>query len=287
MKKEVTLGIICTLLVAAWAPAATVYNVPLDFPTIQAALDAAVDGDEVTVDDGTYIGTGNTNLVLRSAVYVHSTSGVATNCIIDGGHTARAFKFYTGQATKMDPNSATDATRNFVVDGFTIQNCRAPDTDPNISTGEQGYGGGIIIDAGYPVIQNCIFIRNTAAGGNGGGIYVRSSASSANTRPRIISCVFGQNGADYGGGIASYAPSDIINCLIVGNSASSDGTGMYMESGASNVALCTLAYNGGNGLATASSQTFANCIIWDYVNGTVAASYCLVYDSTVRGTNIL
>ncbi len=34
--------------------AAAIINVPADFPTIQAAIDAAVDGDEIVAATGTY-----------------------------------------------------------------------------------------------------------------------------------------------------------------------------------------------------------------------------------------
>jgi len=47
---------------AVSVPAATIYvdaNGTGDYPTIQAAIDAAFDGDEVVIVPGTYTGEGN------------------------------------------------------------------------------------------------------------------------------------------------------------------------------------------------------------------------------------
>jgi hypothetical protein len=288
MKKEVTLGIICTLLVCALSPAATL-TVPGDYTTIQAALDAAAPLDIIEVDDGTYTGDGNKNLVLRNAVTVRSASGRPENCIIDCEGNGRGFRFYAGQDLT-EPNTPANATQNFVVSGFTIRNGYAPDedNDPNI-TRSAGNGGGIVIDAGYPVISNCI-IRDCYTVGNGGGIFSNGTGGSGARIPLIRSCVIYNNLADNGGGIGTDGPSRILNCLIIGNSALTNGGAMFLQAGPSLIDLCTVAenYGSGSGIRLTASQTFTNCILWELISGSnVTPVNCFLFDSTIRGTNCL
>ena len=80
--------------------------------TIQAGIDVAVNGDDVSVADAVYSGTGNKYIqFFGKAINVHSKNGPA-NCIVDiANGTDPAFHF------------SANETATSVLDGFTIINC--------------------------------------------------------------------------------------------------------------------------------------------------------------------
>lgn len=86
------------------ARATATLNVPADFPTLQAAINAASDGDTVLVAPGTY--TENIDF-LGKAITVESAQGPGST-VIDGGNQATVVSFRSGES------------RAALLQGFTI-----------------------------------------------------------------------------------------------------------------------------------------------------------------------
>ena len=158
--------------------------------SIQAAIDAAAEGDTILVDDGIYspIQTADKDIAIRSV------NGAQTT-IIDGGKAERC-------ATLGGPGSA----QNTVLDGFTLRNGYAAEGE-----GGGAYGGTLI---------NCILVDNAAPLGDdgvashGGGAY----------KCTLTNCTLTRNQADLGGGAHSCT---LTNCILTGNQATEYGGGVY------------------------------------------------------------
>ncbi|MBU0639152.1 MAG: right-handed parallel beta-helix repeat-containing protein [Planctomycetes bacterium] len=252
-------------------------HVPNEYPTIQAAIDAAEPGNTVLVADGVYTGLGNKNLDLcGKAITVESENG-PDNCIIDCESDGRGFYFHSNESASA------------VVGGFTITN------------GRMVYGGGIRCrDASSPTIIDCTITSN-AANRMGGGIHCASGSS-----PEIVACRIIANVAGAGGGISCLnGTPTITDCTIAENRATYDpgdgfGAGIYAAAQA-NVTIigCTIANNtadqDGGGINCLSSQaTISNCAItqnaaddcgggviaWDSENVTLTA--CTISGNTAR-----
>ena len=154
-RAKTTWAMLAVGLVSSAGPrvaSATERLIPSQYPTIQAAIDASIDGDVVTVADGVYTGTGNRDVdFLGKAITVRAENGPA-NCIIDcqGSPESRhrGFRFHTYEIAAS------------VLDGFTIQNGYAP-----FEGACQYSGGGIVCrDNANPTIRNCLVRWNTAPG---------------------------------------------------------------------------------------------------------------------------
>ena len=222
--------------------------VPNEYQTIQAAIDAALDGDTVLVADGIYRGSGNKNILFNGkAITVKSENG-PENCIIDCEYSGRGFNFINEEG------------ENSVLSGFTIINGYAWLSDVGFT------GGGV--NCHYfssPTITNCIITGNQAELG-GGGIYCGWDSS-----PSITNCIISNNiSKTSGGGIEAHLRSSptIAACIIVENIAYYSGGGIICAHGsAPNISSSTISKNityfdeGGGISANAASPTITNCTI--------------------------
>lgn len=212
-----------------------------DFFPIQAAIDAAENGDYIVVDDGTYVGPGNIDIDFKGkAITVRSKNG-PRHCTIDCRKSGRGFLFNRGR----DSNS--------VLYGF------------EITDGAKDEGGAIYCTYSSPRIVNCRIIKNLAFN-TGGGVYCGSESN-----PVFIGCEFYWNTANLGGAVscARGGNATFNSCIFFGNSAEEYGGGLYVHVSSITLLNCTVTGNhatylaGGLMSAVDAEVIVRNSIFWN------------------------
>ncbi|MCA9310302.1 MAG: right-handed parallel beta-helix repeat-containing protein, partial [Phycisphaerales bacterium] len=278
------------LLAATAFTRADILMVPTGYPTIQSAIDAAADFDQILVDPGVY---GENIRFFGKAIHLRSVAG-PSQTVIDGGHADSVIRC-------IDLESS-----DTIIEGFTIQN------------GAAAEGGGLLCIGSSPVILNCSVV-NCAASVRGGGVCLLSQASPAFSSVQIAS----NTASDFGGGMAvdssseaALAGVDFIGnstlerggglsitdfstvqgdgCTFDGNSAGYDGGGLFSDGSASTISNSTFTSNqalngdGGAIAATGSYSTLTNVDIVgnhaDEAGGGVSSISSI--DMTISGGSI-
>ncbi|MCH8165818.1 MAG: right-handed parallel beta-helix repeat-containing protein, partial [Planctomycetes bacterium] len=196
------IGFVCPLAVNTATALAETLCVPDQYPTIQSAIDASTNGDEVVVAPGTYLETINFN---GKAIIVRSSGGPKVTTIDATGLNDSVVKCVSGEG----PST--------VLEGFTITGGTGIDPGDGLPR-----GGGMYNSGTSPTVTNCRFSGNTASS-LGGGMY--NSVSS----PTVTNCIFSDNTADSGdgGGMYSTSPTPTLtNCTFSGNTAAGIGGGI-------------------------------------------------------------
>ena len=115
-----------------------------DVPTIQAAVDSALAGDEIVLESGTFRGSGNRAIdVHTDYLYFRSDSEDPAACIIDCEGAGRGFKFYATSG-----NEAPYRLKGIRLEGITVRN------------GSADAGAALYCEYGGITVTNCVFEGN-------------------------------------------------------------------------------------------------------------------------------
>lgn len=207
------------------ASAATI-RVPADQPTVQGAINIAVDSDVVLVAPGTYFENIDFS---GKAITVESEQGSAVTTL-DGGNVNTVVIFSMAEG------------RDAILRGFTITNGKgfegggigifsaSPTIEGNLVTGNVACeGAGIALAFASPLIQGNEISGNNIGGCiggfGGGGISIRGPST-----PEIVGNLIANNVAGDGAGITMFAAGNPIirENEIRGNQTSGQGGAIYM-----------------------------------------------------------
>ncbi len=269
MKRAIVFALI---LMCAHVCLATTIHVPADQPTIQAGIDAAVNGDTVLVAEGRYYQRVNfmgKRITVGSEFLIDGDTTHIANTIIDGSSTGYP-DTDTGSVVRFVNGEDTSS----VLCGLSIINGRGTVCWGGIVTA----GAGILCRGSSALIANCWLSANWAMAG--GGIFADGAAGTV-----VRSSVFKDNLSDFGGAIQG-GPLRLEKCVFAGNRAlrggalcigtcviadceftsnnSSSGTAIYASGGADTILIerCVFSYNhatSSSGGGTIHTSTRTRC----------------------------
>ncbi len=177
-----------------------------DYPTIQAAIEASIEGNLILLADGVFTGEGNRDLDVRGKpITIESQSGNAAACIIDC------------EGSELEPHR-----------GFLFHTTEGPSTILRNITIRNGWalgaGGAIACTGASPMVTGCSFFDNNATM-RGGAI------DCENSQLAMAYCEFAGNTSGSGGAIAlALSAVTVSNCTFYGNAGAAGGC-VYLESG--------------------------------------------------------
>ncbi|OHB44779.1 MAG: hypothetical protein A2Y13_00040 [Planctomycetes bacterium GWC2_45_44] len=230
-------------------------HVPGEYTTLQSAISASSNGDEIILDPNTYSGEGFVDISFNGlAITVRSTDpndpNIVAATIISCNAPVRAFVF--------DHNEGA----NSILNGLTIQN---------------GYLDGVYCRQSSPTIKNCRFLNYSSS--------CRPIIYSEADKITIDNCLF-----QYGNAASFYDCNEINinNCVFVNNLEAV----LCRLSGQLNITNSDFSYQGNRTIYSFETDVLiADCNIAynmgnvNYDSGTVyidSADYCRIEGSTIK-----
>ncbi len=189
-------------LVATPAAFAGTITVPTDYPTIQAAINASVNGDTIVVRKGTY----NENInFLGKQIILDGKDCKITNIVGVGGGPVVTMAGGETAATVIKQFSIKGGTGKLIGTktyggGMYIAGGADPTIEETcIGFNTADYGAGVFVDVGSdPTFTDCLIVNNnTSLSGTGGGLYISGNATLDDNRIAENNAVNGTGGGVY------------------------------------------------------------------------------------------
>ncbi|SVA50109.1 uncharacterized protein METZ01_LOCUS102963, partial [marine metagenome] len=260
-------------------------EVPSEYTTIQAAIDASYDQDTVLISPGTYqenISYDGKNIVVMSTYLLENDSTIIDQTIINGDENGSVVVFAAGES------------ENSVLQGLTLTNGNGNYADPDGNGSYYTYGGGVYCQNASPILKDLIIKDNSGNEGGGGGIFCY------NASPTLIGCSISDNITnDVGGGLYARDGSNLalINVEFIDNEAEF-GAGCYLRHESvpsmTNVTFAdNIAANSGGGIVLKDNADAV--MVQVHIEGNIAEGlggglyinnadpnieYCLIADNT-------
>lgn len=258
------------------------------FATVTNALAVAANADKVFVASGTYE-MPDATIEINDPIMLVGEDGPETTILQATGEKHRHFyvnnvKFLMSGFTLTDGSAADDSGGAMRLVAGTVTNCIFRG---NKST--TGRGGAVLLASENALLTDSV-ITNNSSSGSGGGVCIVVGG-------RVERCLFEDNTASYGGGIAGSAGcvGEVRGCTIRNCKATSNGGGAYQVKTLSDSVIegCTASARGG-GLADVS--VISHCTVTgcegrggsgDYLGGGGAYSetFPMTFDNTLFTDN--
>jgi predicted outer membrane repeat protein len=167
------------------------------YKTIKKAVNSSKENDTIILNDGTYSGNDNKNIIINHSLTLtgENFQDSTTSAIIDGENDGQFLKSMNGAVLK--------------IENITFQNAKTVNV----------LGGAIFTNEAIEC-SHCIFKNNHASSvSGGGGMHINGSSS------LLRDCIFDNNTGSLGGAIYNDGVNDTIikNCLFKNNVATDHG----------------------------------------------------------------